>query len=139
MINYIRKNFIRYAVTIFAGGALSAVILVLHGYFLAETLAERYRILCDAFTIPGVLIIMVGLLIVISNTGTLDGLSYAVKGIGRQFIPFLRLQNETFYDYVNRKKEKRKHHECLFLFVTGAIFMTAAIIFLILFNQVFTT
>ena len=129
-----KKNFTGYAVTVLCGAALFAVILVLHGFFTAETVLDRYRILCDAFTIPGVIIIMFGLLFLIANTGALDGISYAVRGLGRQLIPFLRIQNEKFYDYVQRKSAKRKKRSCAFLFITGAAFLAAAVVFLILFE-----
>ena len=134
MTNKTRKKLTSYAVTALAGGALSAVILVLHGFGSAETAAERYTILCDAFTIPGILMIMIGLLLVISGTGALDGISYAIRGVGRQLIPFLRIQNETFYDFVQRKDKKRKTRQNTFLFVTGAVFLAAAIVFLVLFE-----
>ena len=78
--------------------------------------------------------IMVGLLILIANMGALDGITYSVRGIGRQFVPFLRLKNETFYDYVQRKKEKRKQREYKFVFIVGAAFLALAVVFLVLFE-----
>lgn len=129
-----RKNITSYAVTAVCGLALFAVILVLHGFADAETLADRYRIICDALTIPAVIMIMVGLLILIANMGALDGISYSIRGIGRQFVPFLRLKNETFYDYVQRKKEKRKQREYKFVFIVGAAFLALAVVFLVLFE-----
>ena len=99
---------------------------------------EKYRILCDAFTVPGLLLILIGLLVWISNQGALDGISYAVRGLFRVFVPGagFRQNLETYYDYLKRKEEKRVKGYG-FLFLVGGISLAIALMFYFLFYSVF--
>lgn len=101
-------------------------------------LVEQYRIWCDAFTIPGLLLVLAGCLVWISNKGALDGISYAVRGLFRVFIPGagLRQNMESYYDYLKRKEEKRiKGYG--FLFAVGGVCLAAAAVFMILFYRLY--
>ena len=64
--------------------------LTLHGYSELATAAEKYRLLSDAFTIPGSILLMVGLLVAISNAGNFIGLGYAVQHLKDMLVPFSR-------------------------------------------------
>lgn len=102
-----------------------------------EPLVEQYRILCDAFTIPGLVLIMLGFLVWISGTGTLDGLSYALQGLKRMLIPGAGLEKgERYGDYVERKRKKRISGYG-FLFVVGGVFMAIALVFMALFYSIY--
>ena len=129
----------RYFAAFLMGGGITWFILKANAYPTVEDLADRYRILSNAFTSPGVILLVVGALVWVSTTGALDMYSYAVGGLFRRFIPGARLTNpaekETFYDYTQRKKEKRIRGYG-FLFVTGGIFTAVGIVFLILFHTV---
>lgn len=122
----------KYLITFFFGG-LIAYFYVSQRDFAAVELMEKYRILCDAFTIPGVLMIMFGFLVVVSNEGIFDGLLYAVTYAARALIPFGRQrEHEKYADYVERKRDKRVSGFG-FLFISGAVFMAVAMVFLMLF------
>ena len=95
-------------------------------------LADKYRMLSDAFTVPGILLLMFGCLIWISNLGALDGLAYAVSFAIRSLIPGARYKDEKYGDYVERKQENRVKGYG-FLFVSGGVTMAVAIVFMILF------
>ena len=130
-----KTNVIKYSIA-FAVGAALAVIYVAVRDFGAQTLADKYRILCDAFTVPAVLLIMSGALMSISNAGALDGLSYIAKqGLG-MFVPGKGLGTERYADYVQRKRENRTKGYG-FLYISGGVFMVLALVFLILFYTVF--
>lgn len=104
--------------------------------FAGEELVEQYRILCDAFTIPGVLLIMFGAMIWALNTGALDGITYAVTFAFRSLIPGGRYRDEKFADYVERRREKRVKGYG-FLLISGGAAMAIAMVFYALFYTVF--
>lgn len=129
----------RYFAAFMMGGFIAWFILKANSFPTVEDLAEKYRILSNAFTSPGVILLAVGTLVWVSTTGALDMYSYAVGGLFRRLIPGARLTNpaekETFYDYTQRKKEKRiKGYS--FLFVAGGVFTAVGIVFLVLFHTV---
>ena len=99
---------------------------------------ERYRIWCDAFTIPGLLLILSGLLVWVSNQGALDGISYALCGLARVFIPGAGLKQnmENYHDYLKRKEEKRVKGYG-FLFFVGGVTLIIALVFLYLFYRLY--
>ena len=135
MSEKVRANLIKYGVSMSLGLLLAYLYVSLRD-FSAQPLVEKYRILCDAFTTPSVLLIMIGALIAISNTGALDGIAYAIsQGLG-MFIPGRGIGTESYADYLERKRDK-KVKGYGFLFISGAIFMVVALIFMALFYSVF--
>lgn len=127
----------RYFAAFMTGGFITWFILKANSFAEVEETAEKYRILSNAFTSPGVILIMVGILVWISTKGALDMYSYAMGGLFRRLIPGARLTNpaekETFYDYTQKKNAKRAKGYA-FLFVSGGIFTAVGIVFLILFH-----
>lgn len=98
--------------------------------------AQRYRVLCDAFTIPGIMELMIGCLLALSNAGAFLGIGYALSTGLSKLIPGKGLtMPEKYYDYVQRKREKRVTGFG-FIWVTGAITLAIAIVFLFLYYQV---
>lgn len=105
--------------------------------FEEAALVDQYLMLCDAFTIPGMLLIMVGCLIWASNLGALNGLSYVVRIAVFSLIPGKRLERDEAYgDYVARKREK-KLKGYGFLFISGLIVMAVAMVFMMLFYSLY--
>ena len=99
--------------------------------FDGAALWEKLVMLCDAFTIPGMLLILAGAMVWVANMGALDGLSYAVAWAFRSLIPGGRAsRDETYADYVERKREN-KVRGYGFLFIAGGITMAVAIAFLV--------
>ncbi len=128
-----------YFAAILIGGGICWFILTANSFQTIEDTAEKYRVLSNAFTSPGVILLAVGALVWVSTTGTLDMFSYAGRGLLRRFIPGARInspaERETFYDYTQKKNEKRAKGYG-FLFVTGGLFTAVGIVFLILFHTV---
>lgn len=106
--------------------------------FLAESRMEQYRILCDAFTIPGTVFLMLGALMKLSNLGALDALSYAVSWLAKRLIPGRAAfaEQEKYYEYVQRKRENQVKGYG-FLVIVGAIAMAVALVFLFLFYRLY--
>lgn len=99
-----------------------------------STLLDKYRLLCDACTLPGVLFILCGAMIALVNGGALNGLGYVGHYMINTLIPAHRDRIMKYADYVQEKEGKRLHGYG-FLFVIGGIFMAATVVFLLLFYQ----
>lgn len=103
----------------------------------ALTQADWYLVLCDAFTVPGILLTMLGCLIWASSQGAMDGLAYCIRWAVFSLIPGKRLaRDETYGDYVERKRENRTKGYG-FLFYSGLLTIAVAIVFMVLFYQVY--
>lgn len=125
---------LKYGITAAVGGLMSFAVIYFQRYAEASAEAERYRILADAFTIPGVILIMVAALVWISNNGMFYGLSYVATRAIRALVPMGRTmeKHERYADYVARKREEGGVQGYGFLFWTGVFFMLPAIVFIIL-------
>jgi hypothetical protein len=135
-----KSKLIRYLVGIGICTVLGVAIAMFHmrGHWFsqAETQAERYRILCDAFTIPGVILVAVSALILVYNAGVFTGLSYGLRGMKDIFMPFLKQEYVPYREYRKKKMEK-KVKGYSFIFFTGLAFLAVAIYFMIRFYSVY--
>ena len=141
------SNKYRVISTVMKYGISAVLVLVLAYTFVAfrvETLSdlallsdvELYRMLCDAFTIPGMLFLMAGLLMTVSNAGALDGVGYVVSNAVKMLIPGKAAKMERYKEYLDRKRENRPKGYG-FLYVVGGATMAVAMVFLLLFYQVY--
>lgn len=112
---------------------LMVVLFLINANFLELEGADRLRILCDAFTVPGLLCLFSGLLIWLGNEGSFDGVGYVVSYAFHAFLPGSLNKRESYKDYLERKKGK-KPIGFSFLLITGAVFTAIAMVFLMLFH-----
>lgn len=124
----------KYIIAAGVGGLLVAGVLGIQGYGDAASVAARYRILCDAFTVPGVALILTGILVWVAGEGLFDGVSYAARNILRSFT---RWGHVRYYDYLREKKAKRHMGGYGFLFLTGGAFLSVAVVFFALFYSAY--
>ena len=101
---------------------------------MAEVL--RYRVLCDAFTIPGILMVMIALLFTMNNIGALDTIAYLMSFLPRMIAPAVFGEPQMLIDYVQQRRERRSKGYG-FLYIAGFIFLGIAIYYLIKFYSVF--
>ena len=120
-------------------GCCAAFVLLLGGMYLSggefaiSDLQNKFRLLCDAFSVPGILLILFGALIWASNEGALDGISYCLTILGRSLIPGGRSKkDERYADYVERKRNNRTKGYS-FLFSAGGVSLVIGLVFLALF------
>lgn len=128
LLSYIKKYLISFVIM----GLSSSVILFLREANTADAPEVMYLNLADAFTIPSVIIVMVGLLVWLSTQGTFDMLSYGFKRGAGSVIPLFKGTEERFYDYKVRMDKKRASGYS-FLFISGGIYFIPAIVFNILY------
>ena len=126
-----KKMLAKYVVTVAICVVMIVFILDTRGFFTAVDKAARILYLADAFTIPGVLILMIGVMLWIATTGIFDGLTYALGRAARSLVPFSKIPDERFYDYKKRKSESRNFNYGFFLIV-GGVALAVAIVFTII-------
>ena len=100
------------------------------------TLVLQYRVLCDAFTIPGIMMVLFGMLMSLNNLGALDTIAYLMSFLPRMIAPAAFGEPEKLIDFVERRREKRVRGYA-FLYIVGFIFLGIAIFYLVKFYSVF--
>lgn len=124
----------RYGMT--AAAAVFAVwlSLELRGFSLMTGSAERCRALADAFTVPGVTLIMLWILGTVSASGVFDGITYALDCAVRGLLGTGGGKSESYGDYLDRKASVRASGEGFsFLGQVGTVFMIPAAAFTVMF------
>lgn len=120
MSERLRNNLLKYGI----GGAGSVGIAMWHYAGQITTgmsQADKYRILSDGFSIPGLLLLFAGLMIWLSNQGALNGVSYVLHYVVQSLL-FLGRRGanvETYGEYVEKRREKATKGFA-FLFVLAA-------------------
>lgn len=133
MSNRVKANLIKY------GSCTVVTVLLMLAYLLPRDfpgagLQDQYRMLCDAFFIPGILLILAGALVWVSGEGAFNGISYCLRVAAYALIPGKRKDAyENYGDYVERKRQK-KVGGYGFLFYYGMAVMALSLVFLALYN-----
>ncbi|MDD7735360.1 MAG: DUF3899 domain-containing protein [Bacilli bacterium] len=122
------KGWIKYLVTISLGAVVSLIIVLAKNIFSASTVKEIFHILTDAFFVPGVVITGFGFLILATNGGTFDMLTY---GLMRFFGMFTKnpTKYKTFYDYTSAKHETSRSFWYLVIVGIGYIFLSLLMLY----------
>ena len=117
-------------------GIFTVSMLISLGFSFTNDLIDIYSNLADAFTVPGILMVLVGSLVWVSTTGFFDTLTFGVSILFKGLLPFKKGERfERFYDYKARKDEKRLTGYG-FIVISGAIFLVIGIIFTALFSKI---
>lgn len=130
-----KKLLAKYGISVCIGLAVVFFVLSNRGFFGATDTKLRILYLADAFTIPGVLFLMVGVMMWLSTKGLFDGLTYSLGRLGRALIPFKKTEDERFYDYKERKAESRKT-DFVFLFIVGGALFLVAMVFTVIHSAI---
>ena len=135
MSSTLKTNLLKYGTTC----AVGILMVWLYFWMRVESLSELmmlkpvelYQMICDAFTVPGMIIPLMGCMVWLSNEGALDGVSYAVSFAIRMLIPGMG-GHERYGDYLERKRANRVKGYG-FLFIVGGVFLAVALTFLALY------
>lgn len=129
------RKFLQYAITAIFGIVIAVLVLVSKETFSQTATDVIYKDLCDAFFVPGIMIAGFGLLTFASNGGSFDIIRY---GLIKLFDLFKRdltkVKYRSFYEY--RKAQQENKRSFAFLLIVGCVFIVAAVVFLILYNNV---
>lgn len=129
------KKYLRTILAFLFGALVALSVCALKNVFAMNEPARILRTLCDAFFLPAILLLGGGLMVMVSNNGIFDTLSYASRTVFNLLIPGPgRGRNpESFVDYRHRKHQKQGSYG--FLLVAGGVYLLLASICLALFNS----
>lgn len=97
---------------------------------------QQYRVLCDAFTIPGAMMVLFAMLFSLNYLGALDTLAYLLSYLPRVLAPGAFGEPEKLLDFVENRRERRKKGYG-FLYIVGFIYLGIAIYYLVRFYSIF--
>jgi len=124
-----------YAFCAAAAIAVLALVLYKYGFFSGEITTERelFRVLSDAFLIPGSLLVCIGGAVLFYQIGVFDGITYMAK----QFADAMNREKrkkahvQTFAEYVEAREAAEKS-PCRHFLITGGICMALCVLYMVL-------
>ncbi len=118
------KKYYKYLITTIIGLLMALLIMVSKDIFNKTEPVEIFHILSDAFFVPGIMLTGFGLLVMASNGGTFDMLVYGTKLFFGLFKPVWEKNNESFFEYREKKRSKKKSYGYLIIVGVGFIIVT---------------
>ena len=98
-------------------------------------LVDQYHVWCDAFFLPGVIMIFLGLLMVLNNLGALDTMAYGFSYVLHMLAPGAFDKMDSYLDYIEKRRANRGSGFG-FLLVVGSVMIAISVVFLVLFYSV---
>ncbi len=121
------RTYKRYFITITVGLVMVAIMCFMRGILSAEG-AMVYHLLSDAFAVPGLFILAAGILVMVSNEGLFNGISYGVRAVTRALTNRHEPKmEESFYEY-NLRKSGQEHIRFGHLIIVGVMFIVISVI-----------
>ena len=139
MISPLKKNLIKYGISVSLALLMAYAFVALRVDFEhpeKTELMQWYLVLCDAFTVPGLLYLMFGCFMSLSNQGAMDGLGYVTANAIKMLIPGGATKMERYKEYLERRRANRVKGYG-FLYVVGAGCMAIAGVFMALFYSLY--
>ena len=135
MMEYIRV-YKEYVITTAIAFVVGLVLALSRGIFQEEEIDMIITIISDAFFIPGVLLICIGLIVYASNEGLFLSISYGFKAIGRTITAKKdeKLMDEKYHEYYARQIQKKT--KCNHFLIVGAVFVVLSLLFVIVYFSV---
>jgi len=128
------RKYIKYSVTIAIGLLISYAVAQTRGLFDCTDPKTIAMYVSDAFCVPGILLVCVGLLVWMSTTGFFDIFGYAIKSVFNRFLhPGMEDVNGTFYEYKLAQDEKRGK-SMFFICFCGLGFLLVGVVAYIVYN-----
>lgn len=125
------KKVLKYLIPFLICSIFTVVILATRGSF-AKTGKTLMGELSDAFFVPGVITLGIGLLVMATNGGAFDMLSFGIlKLFDLLKRDLTKVKYRTFYDYRQAQKEKKRSF--LHVVLIGAGFVLVALVFLVIY------
>ena len=125
----LKKKLLQYGICGLIGAVIAVLVMNTEGLslFWGVHWETALVILCDAFFIPGILLVLFACLLWIANTGFFDSLGYAIRTAAHLLIPFRKVERKSFYDYKEERAEKRGKTPA-FIGIVGAFYLLLSLI-----------
>ena len=125
------KNNKRYFITIAVGLILAAWVFFTRDLEPVEGHNMTFHILSEALFVPGIFIFAAGILMMVSNEGIFNGVSYGLQAIWKAMSDRKNPKmDESYYDYHLRKSGHKVRYGPLL--IVGSVFLVLSIICVIL-------
>lgn len=135
MMEYI-KEYKEYVITTAVAFVVGLLLALSRGIFQEKEIDMIITIISDAFFIPGVLLICIGLIVYASNEGLFLSISYGFKAIGRTITAKKdeKLMDEKYHEYYARQIQKKT--KCKHFLIVGVAFVVISLLFVIVYFSV---
>lgn len=124
-----KSKIIRYAITVLIGFAMAVCVSFIKSLYWLNDTVEIVKVLSDCFSLPGLVLVLFALLVVCSNGGTFDMLTFGVKKVVLLLKRNLSERDrESFYEYRKRRQENKRSFA--YIMIVGAVYLAIGIIFI---------
>ena len=134
MVEVKRRPWLKYVITAGVLAVLTVLTAWARGAFSATEMQDVIGYWCDAFSVPGLITLCIGLLVVASNGGVFDMLVY---GVVRLFALFKKDPVDRkyggYYEYQQSRRAKKRPF--WFLVIVGGAYLLVGIILLVVYFQ----
>ena len=96
---------------------------------------DQYHVLCDAFFLPGLIMIFLGLLMVMNNLGALDTMAFGFSYVMHMLAPGAFDKMDSYLDFIEKRRANRSSGYG-FLLVIGSVMVAISVVFLVLYFSV---
>lgn len=124
-----KSKIIRYAITVLIGVVMAVSVSFIKSLYWLNDTVEIVKVLSDCFSLPGLVLVLFALLVVCSNGGTFDMLTFGVKKVVLLLKRNLSERDrESFYEYRKRRQENKRSFA--YIMIVGAVYLAIGIIFI---------
>lgn len=123
----------RYLITLAIGLAMASIIWVRDGLFSTRNTQQILKSVSNGSFLAGTLLVGVGLMVFISNSGFFDAFRYTALSIFRSFTAKGEANKEEMADYKARRRERKG--QMAHLIIVGLVFMAVALVAALLFER----
>lgn len=99
------------------------------------TQVDQYHVLCDAFFLPGLIMVFLGLLMVMNNLGALDTMAFGLSYVLHMLAPVAFDKMDSYLNFIEKRRANRNGGYG-FLLVVGCVLIAVSVVFLVLYNSV---
>lgn len=129
------KSWVKYLTGAVTGLVIALVVCLTKDLFKQTDTGMIFRILCDAFFIPGIILAGIGVMTYLSSQGLYDGLTYSFASMAR----YRKSHSESdktpksYFDYKNNKKRRGASWHLVFV---GVGFVVIGLVFYLIYNNI---
>jgi hypothetical protein len=133
------KTWLKYLITALVGLIFAGTYCITNGLVTETDPVKVFKILSDAFTVPGMLLVCIGCFQFCVSHGAFYGIQYVVHSllVNHNWSRTKFKDKETYAEYVEAKKAKAGDNAGTpYLFFVGLLFILISVVFVIAYHNV---